>query len=92
MFNTKSKKVISMKTRKKLKRKTSLKNNACVCGSCEYPNPHLPGYLIMALGMMFLPISFGFMPEFDWIAKGWPILVVLFGMVLVAKASVCSSQ
>ena len=92
MFSSKSKKVISMTTRKKLKKKSSQKNKTCACGSCEYPNPHLPGYLVMALGMMFLPISFGFMPEFDAIAKGWPILVVLFGMVLVAKASVCSGK
>ena len=64
-------------------------SRSCVCGDCEQPHPHLRGYILMALGLMFLPISFGFFPELDWVANGWPVLLVMFGIVLVAKASVC---
>jgi hypothetical protein len=45
--------------------------------------------MLMAIGALFMPISFGFFPEFDFIAKGWPILLLLFGMVFVAKGTLC---
>jgi len=84
-----------MVTRRR-KSKDVLKTKACVkgcaCGSCEDPNPHLRGFLLAALGLVALPVSFGFMPEFDWVAKGWPILLVMFGIVLVAKAFICSRR
>lgn len=79
--------------RRKKKKVTKAKSaGSCVCGSCEQPHPHLRGYLLMALGIAFIPISFGFFPEYDWVAKGWPILLVLFGMVLVARAAVCEHR
>jgi hypothetical protein len=91
MFIDISCEVIVMVTRRRKGKKTSkpAKKVSCICGNCDEPNPHLRGYLIMALGALFIPISFGFFPEFDFIAKGWPILLVLFGMVLVAQATLC---
>ena len=65
---------------------------SCTCGSCEHPHPHLPGALLIALGLAFLPVSFGFFPQFDFVARGWPILLVMFGVVLVAKTAICTSR
>jgi len=80
-----------MVTRKKSKsseKKSEEKN--CMCGSCDDPNPHLPGYILISLGLVFLPVTLGFVPQVEWMARGWPILAVLFGVTLVAKAAVCS--
>lgn len=83
-----------MVTRKKVKpsKETPRERTACACGSCEHPHSHLPGFLLIALGLALLPVSFGFFPQFDWMARGWPILVVMFGFVLVAKAVICRSR
>jgi len=91
MFPDNAVEVIVMVTRRKRRKNTlkSAKKDSCICGHCDEPNPHLRGYLVMAIGALFLPISFGFFPEFDYVAKGWPILLVLFGMVLVAQATLC---
>jgi hypothetical protein len=90
MFPDISGEVIIMVTRQKRKKTIkAAKKKSCICGRCDEPNPHLRGYLVMAIGALFMPISFGFFPEFDFVAKGWPILLVLFGMVLVAQATLC---
>lgn len=78
-----------MVTRKKKKAVVKCIEKSCVCGECEEPHPHIRGYLLMALGLTFLPISSGFFPELDWVAHGWPVLLVMFGIVLVAKAAIC---
>lgn len=93
MFKSSICEVTLMVTRRRKKRKLlKVEKKSCICGSCDDPDPHLPGYLIMAIGAMFLPISFGFLPEYDFLAKGWPILLFLFGMVLVAKATLCNEE
>jgi hypothetical protein len=92
MFSFKHVEVIVMVTRRKRKKVVKKISKSCVCGECEQPHPQLRGYLLMALGLMFLPISFGFFPEFDWVANGWPVLLVMFGIVLVAKATICEKK
>jgi len=82
-----------MVTRKKSKsseKNLEAKKESCSCGTCDQPNPGLPGYLLISLGLVFLPVTMGLIPQFEWVAKGWPILVVLFGITMVVKAVVCS--
>ena len=83
-----------MVTRRRKKKKTPMAKAKpkCVCGDCDEPRPRLKGYLLMALGLALLPISSGFFPEYDWVAKGWPILLFLFGIVFVAKTFLCQRR
>lgn len=61
----------------------------CTCGSdCHDPHARLPGYLLIALGLMAVPLNFGVMPELSWL-KAWPLLAVLFGFVVVVRATLC---
>jgi|GEM_PF-1475234 len=61
----------------------------CFCGSnCHERHARLPGYLLIALGMMAVPLNFGLLPAVDW-AKAWPLLLVLFGFVLVVRTTLC---
>ena len=92
MLSNKCVEVIVMVTKRRKKKVIKKIQKSCVCGECEQPHPHLRGYIMMALGLMFLPISFGFFPEFDFVANGWPVLLVMFGIVLVAKASICEKN
>ncbi len=52
------------------------------------PHAHLPGYLLIAFGLMALPINFGLIDELEF-AKAWPLLLVIFGFVLLAKVQLC---
>ena len=54
-------------------------------------NPHLPGYLLIALGLLALPINFGLLPGLEW-AKAWPLLVVLFGIVFLVKTELAKGR
>jgi hypothetical protein len=94
MFITEFEEVVNMVTRKKAKpaREAPRERKSCACGSCDHPHAHLPGFLLIALGLALLPVSFGFFPQLDLVARGWPILVVLFGFVLIAKAVICASR
>jgi hypothetical protein len=47
-------------------------------------NPHLPGYLLIAWGLMTLPLNFGLVPGLEW-AKAWPLILVLFGIIFIVK-------
>jgi hypothetical protein len=47
-------------------------------------NPHLPGYLLIAFGLLALPINFGLLPGLEWL-KAWPLLLVLFGFAHLTK-------
>ncbi|MBU0532248.1 hypothetical protein KKB44_02020 [Candidatus Micrarchaeota archaeon] len=51
---------------------------------CCGENPHLPGYLLIAFGLLALPLNFGLIPGLEW-AKAWPLLLVLFGIAMVVK-------
>ncbi|HID72996.1 TPA: hypothetical protein EYP38_03560 [Candidatus Micrarchaeota archaeon] len=64
-------------------------SSKCFCGSeCNMQHARLPGYLLIALGIMAVPLNFGFLPMMDW-AKAWPLLLVLFGFVLVIRTTLC---
>ncbi len=82
-------------TRKK--RSKAVKNAAksCYCGSCNHPHAHVPGYIIASLGIVSLPFTMGVVPGFSWVgtvASGWPILLILLGVVLIVKAVICSGK
>ncbi|MFH1393330.1 MAG: DUF5668 domain-containing protein [Candidatus Micrarchaeota archaeon] len=65
------------------------RSTKCFCGSsCHDEHARLPGYLLIALGIMAVPLNFGMLPSMDW-AKAWPLLLVLFGFVMVVRATLC---
>lgn len=45
---------------------------------------HLPGWLLVAFGLLALPVQFDLIEGLSW-AKAWPLLLVLMGIVLVIK-------
>lgn len=45
---------------------------------------HLPGWLLVAFGLLALPVQFDLIEGMSW-AKAWPLLLVLVGVVLVIK-------
>jgi hypothetical protein len=80
-----------MVTRKK-RSKSKQAAKSCYCGSCNHPHAHVPGYVLASLGIVSLPFTMGLVPGFGWVAAGWPILLILFGIVLLVKAIICSSK
>ncbi len=61
----------------------------CACGSvCSDPHARLPAYLLIAFGLLALPINFGLIGQLEF-AKAWPLLLVLFGFVLLARVQIC---
>lgn len=48
---------------------------------------HLPGWLLVAFGLLALPVQFDLIEGIQW-AKAWPLLLVLVGIVLVIKTGV----
>lgn len=65
-------------------RKRSKKRVARKALSREEENPHLPGYLLIAFGLITLPLNFGLVPGLEW-AKAWPLMLVLLGITYVSK-------
>ena len=83
-----------MPPRKKKKRSVAKKQprKSCSCGDqCHEEHSHLPGYLLIAFGLLALPVNFGLIPGMDWL-KSWPLLLVLFGVTMVAKVAICRSR
>jgi hypothetical protein len=67
-------------------------SKGCRCGdNCHEDHSHLPGYLLIAFGLLALPINFGLISGLEW-AKAWPLLLVLVGATLVAKVTLCKAQ
>jgi hypothetical protein len=60
----------------------------CICGECGDPHAHLPAYLLIAFGLMTLPINFGLIGGLEF-AKAWPLLLVMIGFVLLVKVQLC---
>ena len=84
---------MARKKRNKSRATPSVKVNApCFCGSCDHPHAHVPGYIVASLGIVSLPFTMGVVPGFAWAASGWPILLILFGIVLIVKAIICSGK
>ncbi|MBU0591848.1 hypothetical protein KKF81_00820 [Candidatus Micrarchaeota archaeon] len=54
-------------------------------------HPHLPGYLMIAFGLLGLSVNFDLINGLDW-AKAYPLLVVLFGFVVLVKVSLARSK
>jgi len=74
------------------KKKSSNVKSSCVCGGdCHDRHSRLPGLLLMALGLVALPINFGLVPGFEW-ALAWPLLLVVIGAVLVVRVHICRSR
>ena len=46
---------------------------------------HLPGALLLGLGLIALPINFDLIPGLE-VAKAYPILISLFGVVLLVAS------
>lgn len=75
------------------KRKTSEKKSrsGCACGdSCTDTHSHLPGLLLAAFGVLGLEANYGLL-GMDAL-RAWPLFVVLIGLVLVAKVTICRSR
>jgi hypothetical protein len=47
-------------------------------------HPHLPGYLMIAFGLMGLSLNYDLLSGLEW-AKPYPLLGVLFGFVFMIK-------
>mgnify|MGYP001187607845 CR=1 FL=1 len=74
---------------KKKSTKIESVRKTCVCGSdCHDEHSHLPGLLLVAFGMLALPINFGLIPGMEW-ALAWPLLIVLIGAAMVMKVGIC---
>jgi LiaI-LiaF-like transmembrane region len=74
---------------KKKPSKSEPSKRGCVCGSdCHTQDSHLPGLLLVAFGLLALPVNFGLIPGMEW-ALAWPLLIVLVGAVLVVKVGIC---
>ncbi len=71
--------------------KTAKASAKCLCGECTEPHAKLPGYLLIAFGLLTLPVNFGLVPELEW-ARAWPLLLVMFGFVLLAKVVICKAK
>ncbi len=70
-------------TKKKVSASSS--KSCCSCSCCNDNNhAHLPGSLLIGLGLVTLPLNFGLIPGLEF-AKAWPLLMVLFGFVLIVK-------
>jgi len=60
-----------------------------VCdGNCHEEHAHLPGYLLMAFGLLALPLNLDIWPTLSW-AKAWPVVMVMLGLVFLVKVSLC---
>ena len=60
------------------KRKTSRKKVKKV------NDEHVPGFLMIAFGLLGLALNFDLIAELQW-AKAYPLLAVLFGFAVLAK-------
>ena len=95
----KSKKSTSKSPRKKLSTKSKSRNSrsrktkSFSAFSAEKPQKkklvyndlHIPGILLVLFGLTLLPVNFGLLPQFE-VFRAWPILFVLFGVVLIVNA------
>ena len=52
--------------------------------SVQRSNPHLPGTLMIAFGLIGLGVNYDLLAGLDWL-KAYPLLAVLFGIVAIAE-------
>ncbi len=72
-----------MPPKKKPKRKP-VKKSKPSAKKHDVRDAHLPGYLMIAFGLIGLGINFDLMGGMTW-AKAYPLLAVLFGAVALVK-------
>ena len=53
----------------------------------EVRDAHLPGYLMIAFGILGLGINFEVFADMSW-AKAYPWLAILFGIVALVKLAI----
>jgi len=81
--------MVKKRTKTKKTKPAKKSTNKCYCGSeCHDDHAHLPGYLLIALGLLAVPLNFGLLPGLEF-AKAWPLLLVLFGFVVLVKVQFC---
>ncbi|MBD3210502.1 hypothetical protein GF318_03925 [Candidatus Micrarchaeota archaeon] len=76
---------------KKKRKKSAPKKSTKTARQKEVENPHLPGYLLIAFGMLTLPLNFGLLPGLEWM-KAWPLLLVLFGVAHITKEMIAKGN
>lgn len=76
------------KTRAKPKTRSSPSTCSVCGGDCNDKHANLPGYLLIAFGLLALPINFGLLGNLEF-AKAWPLILVLFGCVALVKIRLC---
>jgi len=75
----------------KRKSKEKKPSKSCTCGDNCHEESHLPGLLLAAFGVLGLQANFDLIDGAVWL-KAWPLFVVLIGVVLMAKVSICRSR
>ena len=76
-----------MPPKKKAKKKPVKKSSRAAKPSAKkhsVRDAHLPGYLMIAFGLIGLGINFDLLGGLTW-AKAYPLLAVLFGAVALVK-------
>lgn len=71
-----------MPPKKKTRKKTAKK--APAVKNHKVQDSHLPGYLMIAFGLLGLGINYNLIGGMNW-AKAYPLLAVLFGIVALVK-------
>jgi len=76
-----------MPPKKKRTKKNVTKKKVVKAKDDEIRDAHLPGYLLIAFGLMGLGINFDLFAGLTW-AKAYPLLAVLFGVVALVKLAI----
>ncbi|NYZ77221.1 hypothetical protein H0O02_02805 [Candidatus Micrarchaeota archaeon] len=78
-----------MAKKKKTAKGKKIEKAGCICGgSCTDRGARLPGYLLIAFGLLALPINYDLIASLEF-ARAWPLFLVIFGFVLLAKVQIC---
>lgn len=70
----------SRKTQRKVPKKPAVKSKN------DKDDLHIPGAILIAFGLMLLPVNYDLVPGLEPL-KAWPLLFVLFGFVLFVKST-----
>ncbi|MFH1685822.1 MAG: hypothetical protein ABH983_05975 [Candidatus Micrarchaeota archaeon] len=73
--------------KKRTKKKVVTKKNVVTVKEEEIRDAHLPGYLLIAFGLLGLGINFDLFAGLTWV-KAYPLLAVLFGVVALVKLAI----
>jgi hypothetical protein len=73
--------------KKRTNKKVVTKKTVVKAKKEEIRDAHLPGYLLIAFGLLGLGINFDLFAGLTW-AKAYPLLAVLFGVVALVKIAI----